>query len=347
METNGNNAEIKKRNKALKIFLIISFALILFIGVSIVYMLSIKTPNDSEGELFLDNVSSKQTAISCLYDTQFYDKKDRLPVNLLAKAICRNKPFKAGRYVIKAHMPYYKLIRKLQRGEQDPVKITIQNYRTVNDFIEKTEKKFRFSKTELLSALKDKYGEMPQDLFCDIIPDTYEFYWTVKAEDFLKKLSSYAEKWWTKQQDNLTKCNLTKKEVIILASIVNEETRNNAEKPSIAGVYINRLNKGMLLQADPTVKFAVGDFSLRRILGTHLQSDSPFNTYKVKGLPPAPICLPDVSSIKSVLNYQKHSYLYFCAKEDFSGSHNFASTWEEHLANARKYHNALNQRNIK
>ena len=140
---------------------------------------------------------------------------------------------------------------------------------------------------------------------------------------------------------------LTIEEVATLASIVDEETNNDAEKPIVAGLYINRLKKGMLLQADPTVKYALGDFARKRILKADLEIDSPYNTYKYKGLPPGPIRIPTLQAIESVLNYTKHNYLYMCAKEDFSGTHNFASTLSQHNANARRYQQALNRLNIK
>ena len=139
---------------------------------------------------------------------------------------------------------------------------------------------------------------------------------------------------------------LTPNEVATLASIIDEETANNGEKPMVAGMYLNRLKKGMLLQADPTVKFALGDFTLRRILNKHLEVDNPYNTYKYPGLPPGPIRVPSVQGLEAVLNPAQSNYLYMCAKEDFSGTHNFACTLAEHLQNARRYQQALNQRGI-
>ena len=157
-----------------------------------------------------------------------------------------------------------------------------------------------------------------------------------------------SEKFWTTVRKNKAeKARLTPEEVITLASIVEKETANNQEKPDIAGLYLNRLRRGMKLQADPTVKFALQDFGLRRILNKHLTCDSPYNTYVYAGLPPGPICLPSIASIDAVLNHTEHNYIYMCAKEDFSGTHNFAATYEEHKANARKYVQALNERGIK
>ena len=179
------------------------------------------------------------------------------------------------------------------------------------------------------------------------IPNTYEVYWTMSAEDFIKRMKKEHDRFWNKERMEKAKSiGFTPEEVATLASIVEEETANKAEKPMVAGLYINRLHTGMPLQADPTVKFGLQEFGLKRILHKHLETDSPYNTYKHAGLPPGPIRIPSIDGLESVLNYAKHDYLYMCAQEDFSGTHNFAKSWNEHLANARRYQRALNQRNI-
>ena len=180
------------------------------------------------------------------------------------------------------------------------------------------------------------------------IPDTYEVYWNISLDKLMKKMEKANNNFWN--EERTTKANamgLTKDEVATLASIVDEETANNSEKPMIAGMYFNRLKKGMPLQADPTIKFALKDFALRRIYHKLLTVDSPYNTYKNQGLPPGPIKIASVAGIDAVLNYVHHDYLYMCAKEDFSGTHNFAVTYSEHLQNAAKYTKALNNRGIK
>ena len=188
----------------------------------------------------------------------------------------------------------------------------------------------------------------PPELFCIIIPDTYEFYWTMSPEDFLRRMKTASERFWNDERTKKASAHgLTPKEAVTLASIVEKETAQDDEKPTIAGLYLNRLHKGMKLQADPTVKFAVGDFALRRILNRHLQTPSPYNTYMHEGLPPAPICLPSRASIEAVLNAETHNYIYMCAREDFSGHHNFAETYAEHQDNARRYTRALNERGIR
>ena len=176
----------------------------------------------------------------------------------------------------------------------------------------------------------------------------YELYWTLQPKALLERMNKEAQKFWNdKRVLEAKQLGLTPDEVMTVASIVEQETAYNPEKPMVAGMYLNRLNQKMPLQADPTVKFALGDFALRRILHEHLRVNSPYNTYKVKGLPPGPICIPSVESINAVLHRANHNYLYMCAKEDFSGSHNFATTYAEHQKNATKYAAALNARGIR
>ena len=180
------------------------------------------------------------------------------------------------------------------------------------------------------------------------IPNTYEVWWNITPEGLTERMKKEYDNFWNEERlAKLARTRLTQKEVSTLASIICEETRMTDEMPTMAGVYINRLRRGMLLQADPTVKFAIGDFTIRRVLNRHLEVDSPYNTYKYAGLPPSPICMPSIKGIDAVLNYKESNYLYFCAKEDFSGYHNFARTLSEHNQNARRYANALNRAGIR
>jgi UPF0755 protein len=175
------------------------------------------------------------------------------------------------------------------------------------------------------------------------IPNTYEFYYDIEAEEFFDLMKKQHSKFWNEKRRALAdSLQLTIPEIVTLASIVEEENFKETEKGLIAGLYINRLKKGMKLQADPTVKFAIGDFAKKRVLNVDLQIDSPYNTYRYVGLPPGPIRIPATSTIDSVLQYRKHDYIFMCAKEDFSGMHNFAKTDKEHMKNAAKYHKALN-----
>lgn len=195
--------------------------------------------------------------------------------------------------------------------------------------------------------LKD-WGVTPETAACLFIPNTYEVYWDITPAKLLQRMKREHDAYWTENRKKLAeKAGLTTNEVYTLASIVEQESANEKERPMIAGMYLNRLRQGMKLQADPTVKFALGNFGLRRILHEHLIVDSPYNTYQHEGLPVGPICIPSQNAIESVLHYAPHDYLYMCAKEDFSGTHNFAKTYAEHLMNARKYTDALNKRGIK
>lgn len=257
-----------------------------------------------------------------------------------------------GRYMLRNGMSNNQLVNLLRSGVQEPVKVVFHNIRTKEQFAGRIASQLEADSVSILTMLNDsaflaENGYNSNTVISLFIPNTYEFYWTTTAKKFLNRMVKESELFWnTGRMEKAGKMNLTPVEVITLASIVEEESQKNDERPTIAGVYYNRLQKGMLLQADPTVKYAVGDFTLRRILNVHTEYDSPYNTYKYKGLPPGPICIPSIPAIDAVLNYNKTNYLYFCAKEDFSGYHNFAETKEEHEANARKYWNALNARKI-
>jgi len=272
---------------------------------------------------------------------------------LAAKILKYDKNVMRGRYEIKANETNYQLIKKLRKGQHYPVTFTFNNVRTLPDFIQKTDKKFLFSAQELQNMLEDEQfltemGFTKKTLPALFIPNTYQIYYDIDADEFIEKFLTFYQSFWNERRlQQAAALSLSPVEVTTLASIVEEENYKEFEKPMIAGVYINRLRIGMRLQADPTVKFAVGDVTLKRILFKHLETDSPYNTYMYAGLPPGPIRFPDPSTIDSVLQYTKHNYLYMCAKEDFSGEHNFATTLAEHERNATKYRNALNKLQIK
>lgn len=240
--------------------------------------------------------------------------------------------------------------QKMLKGHQTPVKVTFHNIRTMPELMSRISSSLEVSADSLSRAtckvLTDS-GFKPDQFPAAFIPDTYEFYWTTPAEKIVTRLLDYRNRFWNDDRTAKARAlGLTPVEVATLASIVEEESNMADEQPVIARLYINRLNRGMPLQADPTVKFAVGDFTLRRITGSHLSVSSPFNTYLNKGLPPGPIRVAAKGAIDRVLSAPKHSYLYMCAKEDFSGHHNFAADYDTHRANARRYQKALNDRNI-
>jgi UPF0755 protein len=245
------------------------------------------------------------------------------------------------------------LHRRLSMGYQTPIKLTVGSVRTLDRIARNTARQLMVDSCEIANILNDtayisKLGFTPETLPALFIPNTYEVYWNMSAEDFMQRMLKEHKAFWNeKRLKQAEAIGLTPIEVATLASIVEEETANQAEKPMVAGLYINRLKKGMLLQADPTVKFSLQEFGLKRILFKHLEVDSPYNTYKYAGLPPGPIRIPSYQGLESVLNYTKHNYIYMCAKEDFSGTHNFAVTSAQHAANARKYQQALNRRGIR
>ncbi len=263
------------------------------------------------------------------------------------------KTIRPGCYDISSGISAMQLVRNLRSGTQSPIKLTIPNVRTTKKLAARISKQLATDSATFATAFQDeelckKYGYTPATLPALFIANTYEVYWTISPEKLLERMQKEYKSFWTPERQKKAKAaGLTELETITLASIVDQETANNAEKPDIAGLYLNRLKKGMLLQADPTVKFALQEFGLRRILNKHLTVDSPYNTYKYKGLPPGPIAIPAQSSIEAVLNHSHNDYLYMCAKEDFSGTHNFAVTYSEHLRNAARYTKALNERNIR
>ena len=262
------------------------------------------------------------------------------------------KNIKPGKYKITKGMSNVELIRMLRAGKQEPIKLQFQNIRLKKDFAGYIGSQLEVDSTQFLSMLDSMdllrtLGFDEENIFCMFIPNTYEFYWNTSAEKFITKMhDEYGKFWNDERKAKAKKIGLSPIEVSVLASIVDQEALVNSELKRVAGVYMNRLNRDMKLEADPTVIYAIGDFGIKRVLNRMLQYNSPYNTYMYKGLPPGPICMPSVAAIDAVLSYEKHNYIYFCAKEDFSGYHNFASTVAEHQANARKFQQALTKRRI-
>ena len=262
------------------------------------------------------------------------------------------KNIHTGRYVINPKDGNYPVFHRLTRGQQTPLDFSINDIRTSGQLAQKIGNQLMVDSAEVAIRLNDsafcsKLGFRKETIVCLFIPNTYELYWNISTADLFKKMKKEYNQFWTNERLSKPKSiGFTPSEVCTIASIVEEETNANSEKPMVAGLYINRLHQGMKLQADPTVKFAVQDFAIKRVTGAHLRSDSPYNTYKFQGLPPGPIRIPSIKGIDAVLNYTRHNFVYMCAKEDFSGTHNFAATWQEHQANAKKYQNELNKRKI-
>lgn len=259
---------------------------------------------------------------------------------------------KTGRYAIINEMTVPQMIRMLRSGNQSPVKLTFNNMRTREDLSGRISEQLMLDSLTLLSALKDAnqtelLGFDTNTVVAMFIPNTYEVYWDTSVEKLLARMQKEYNTFWNESRKAKAKAiGLSPVEVSTLASIVEEEATYSDEYPIVAGLYLNRLKRGQRLEADPTVKFAVGDFALRRILYKHLEVESLYNTYRNDGLPPGPIRIPSIKSIDATLSPTDHNYLFMVAKDDLSGRHNFSTTHAEHIRNARKYQKALNERNI-
>lgn len=267
-----------------------------------------------------------------------------------AQALNYGEKIYAGKYEIKQGISMLNLVRQLRRGSTEAVRVTFHNARTLEVLAGKVAPYIEADSMELLEALKVgaawSEAQTLDDKFCYIVPNTYEFYWNTSGEQFVKRMMDESQKFWNAERMAKAEAlNMSPCEVVNLAAIVQEEqSALIAEQPKIAGLYLNRLRTGIPLQADPTLKYAANDFSITRVLNYHKAIESPYNTYKYGGLPPSPIVIPEINAIDAVLNAEKHDYIYMCAKEDFSGYHNFAKTLRQHNNNAARYHRALNQR---
>lgn len=315
-----------------------------------------KTPNlqigenDQEFELYIPKGATYEAVLDTLKKHDVVH--DQMSFRFLAKLMKYPQSVKYGRYVIQPKTSNYTAIVKLRSGDQDPVKLTFNSLRLKDDLVKRIGSKLEFG-TDTLQALlsdpavTDRYGFDTTNIVCMFIPNTYEFFWTVKPNDFLDRMAKeYKNFWNAERKQKAAALGLSQTQVQILASIVESETKKKDEQPRVAGVYLNRLKRGIKLEADPTLVFAMRDFTIRRVLNVHKGVNSPYNTYRFAGLPPGPIYLPSESAIDAVLNAESHDYLYFVAKDDFSGYHTFSRTYAEHIANARIYQRALNERKI-
>lgn len=259
---------------------------------------------------------------------------------------------KPGRYRIPDKSSNNALVNMLRAGNQLPVHFTFNNIRTLEQLAGTAARQLNVDSTEIMRLARDtaftkSLGFTPENIAGLFIPNTYQIYWGISAGEFMKRMKKEYGKFWNSSRlEKAVQAGLSPVEVMILASIVEEETTLPEEYAVIAGVYVNRLKRNWKLEACPTLKFAWGDFSIKRVLDKHLAIDSPYNTYKYTGLPPGPVRLPAIRVIDAVLNYQRHQYMFFCAKSDFSGSHSFSATLREHNRHAAAYHRALNRQRI-
>lgn len=338
----------KKSSAGLVVFVILAL-------LSVIVAFKVFGPNTAGcvngNYLYVRSGSSYEDLKKALTDGGFI--ADMLSFDLLAKQAKIPNRVRAGKYKITRGMSNYNIIRMLRNGRQEPVRLVITKLRTKNDFVRLISTHLEVDSTAMHQLLADPvylaaFGLDTNTAMCAIMPDTYVFFWNVSADNAFKKIAKNYNRFWDDaRKQQAREKGLTPEQITIVASIVEEETNKPDDKPNVASVYLNRIKKGMMLQADPTVKFAIGDFTIRRIAGVAmLHHESPYNTYMHTGLPPGPICTPSPGSIIAVLEAPATDYIYFCARGDFSGYHNFAATAEEHNRNAAAYHKAQNERNI-
>lgn len=343
---------MKKQGKAGRRFVVAAIACIIMLLGIVAFMLFTPMSSSDKTEYICidaddtaDSVYSKLQPVSSPYSL--------MSLKILSRHLDYGSHVRTGRYAIEPSAGSLAVFRHLRNGQQAPVQLTVPSVRTIDRLAAELSEHLMIDESALLDSLTDeavckRYGLDTLTIGCMFIPNTYEVFWNVSVTKFLDRMDKERKAFWTDERQKKAKAaGLTEIQVITLASIVDEETANNAEKPKVAGMYINRLNANMPLQADPTIKYAWKEFGLKRIYNKLLFIDSPFNTYRNTGLPPGPIRIPSVAGIDAVLNYVHHNYMYMCAKEDFSGTHNFAVTYDEHLKNAARYTAALNARNIK
>lgn len=335
-----------KSYKRLILFLLLSILGIslTFYGFQIVY-----TPNFLVGKesrlLFVKEGASFKDIQQELHEGNYV--QDLISFSFLAKLMNYDEQVKPGRYVIQSGMTNLQVVRLLRSGKQEPVDITFNNVRVLSDLSEKITRNLGMEPAEFEAAvvkfaMNNSDGFNKDNVMAMFIPNTYKVYYNVTPDALVDRMDDEYKKFWNEERRNKAKAmGFTPIEVSVLSSIVQAESIRAEEAPIIAGLYINRLRKGIALQADPTLVFAVGDFSLKRVLNEHKAIDSPYNTYRYPGLPPGPINLPEIRSIDAVLNYSPSDYYYMCAKEDFSGRHNFTNSYQEHMSNAIRYQRAL------
>lgn len=344
------------KKKTIRIILIILVAILIptsyfgFKYYNILFKSNVSIGGDGTRYLYIPTGSSFETLLDSLRSAKVLINEEAFLDAAKFKKLDTAKP---GRYKLVNGMTNRSLVNMFAINNQSPVRLTLAgNIRTKEKLAEIVARYIEPDSTLLLECFNDnkfleQFNVTSDDMLGICILNTYEFYWNTSPDGFVARMYKEFDNFWNETRTSkLEETTLTKMEVITLASIVAEETIKSDEMPKVAGVYLNRLKKGMLLQADPTVKYAVGDFTLRRVLTSHTEYDSPYNTYKYAGLPPGPICIPSTVAIDAVLNAEIHDYYYFCAKSDFSGYHAFAKTLTQHNQNAKTYQQALNKQGI-
>lgn len=325
--------------------------LLLIVVLMAYYALASVSTAQTTQYIYIDNDDTQDSVAAKIQP--FSSSAGFASLNMLFRLNNYGKHIRTGRYAIEPGDGAITVYRRLKSGHQTSISLTIPEVRTMDRLAAYLSHKLMLDSAVIAEALYSE--ETCQQLGYDtctisamFVPNTYDVYWNMSVDELLARMQKEHDRFWQDDREaKATQMQLTPTEVATLASIIDEETANNAEKPMIAGMYLNRLQQGMPLQADPTIKFALKQFELKRIYNKLLSIDSPYNTYRNTGLPPGPIKIASIKGIDAVLNHVSHDYLYMCAKEDFSGTHNFARTYKEHLKNAAKYTKALNERGIR
>jgi len=349
----------KKKKSALRKFVIAFFVLAVLGGAGMAYELysrvyqpNIVLPeNVSKKYIYIPTSAEFHQVVQILSESGLLINANSFEWLATTKKYTTN--IKPGRYRINRNLNNNQLINLLRSGRQTPIKVTFNNLRNKEQLAGKVANQIEADSTDLLTyitntAFLNANGFSKENVICLFVPNTYEFYWNTSAKQFMERMQKEYETFWNAdRKTKAKKIKLTPFEIVILASIVEKEQNiKKEERPEIAGLYLNRINKKMKLESDPTLIFALGDFTINRVLNKDKKVDSPYNTYIHKGLPPGPICIPSINAVDAVLNASEHKYIFMCAKEDFSGYHNFAKTYVKHMINARKYHKAMNKRKI-
>ena len=349
----------RKKKSALRKFVIAFFVLSILGGVGMAYQLYLRVyqpnivlpENVSEKYIYIPTGSDFHQVIKILSEGGLLINANSFEWLATTKNYTTN--IKSGRYRINRNLNNNEMINLLRSGKQTPIKVTFNNLRNKEQFAGKIANQIETDSADLLTYITDtsflnSNGFTAENVVCLFVPNTYEFYWNTSAKQFMERIQKEYETFWNvDRKAKANRINLTPFQVVVLASIVEKEQNiKKGERPEIAGLYLNRIKKRMKLESDPTLIFALGNFTINRVLNKDKKVDSPYNTYIHKGLPPGPICIPSINSIDAVLNAKTHDFIFMCAKEDFSGYHNFAITYKKHLKNAKKYQKMLSKRKI-
>ncbi len=332
------------------IFVVILIGLLIYAGMKISDIMSSKVPESSElTYLYIPSGSSLEDLEQQIEQHEYFG--DLATFRLTTKLLgFTNASVRPGKYAIRPGTSYLNLVRQIKSGQQTPVNVVLNNERTLPEVAAKLSRYLEPDSLTFLTSfhtdsILNNLGYNDDNLMSLFIPNTYQFMWNTDVESFLERMKKEHEKFWAKEnrKAKADRLGMTPEQIYTLASIVEKESQWKAERPVIAGLYLNRLKIGEKLQADPTVVFALQDFTITRVLYNQLLYDSPFNTYLYEGLPPGPICMASINSIDAVLNAENHEYLFMCAAPDTSGKHVFAETYQEHLKNAALYRKWLDK----